>query len=78
METNKPMLKAFTAVLLTAAWIAYVAASIYAVWHVLRNDPALYPKYYTFEVVSAWVAAGIALLVSTVWRQILALKRVRR
>jgi hypothetical protein len=61
------MLKAFTGTVLTAAWIAYVAASGYAVWHVLRSDPALYSKHYTLEVVSVWVAAGIALWVSTVW-----------
>jgi hypothetical protein len=61
------MLKALTAVLLTAAWIAYVAASIYALWHVLANDPAFYPKQFTLEVVSAWVAGGIALWLATEW-----------
>jgi len=61
------MLKTLTAVLLTAAWIAYVAASVYALWQVLTNDPALYPKHYTLEVGSAWLAAGIALWLATEW-----------
>ena len=50
------MLKTLTAALLTAAWIAYVAASVYALWQVLTNDPALFPKHYTLEVGSAWLA----------------------
>ena len=61
------MLKALTAVLLTAAWGAYIAISIYAVLRVVTNDPALYPKHYTLEVVSAWIAGGIALWLATVW-----------
>jgi len=61
------MRKALTAILLTASWAAYLATSIYAVWHVLRNDPALYPKFYTLEVVAAWIAGGIALWLATEW-----------
>ena len=61
------MLKALTTVLLTGAWVAYVAVSIYAALLVLTNDPALYPKHYTLEVVSAWIAGGIALWLATQW-----------
>ena len=61
------MLKALTAVLLTAAWIAYIAVSVHAVWRVLTHDPALFPKEYTLATVSAWIAGGIALWLTTEW-----------